>query len=177
MKTPTFVQDGRRSPQGSHFIDAAAAELAVERALPSIMEAMKDASVGDSGFFHLVVMDPALTPSHCRFEEAILLERSVGDRERWDADYGAFARAKTRLAWQRGVDSAWVQALRPWQLETGDATLWGSVNLEGIVVGASGLQAWWDEAFCLAIAANLRAIAKARAEAARSRGELFLGRS
>jgi len=38
--------------------------------------------------------------------------------------------------------------------------LWGSVCLDGIVVGVSGAHPWWDEAFATAIAANLRAISK-----------------
>jgi hypothetical protein len=40
--------------------------------------------------------------------------------------------------------------------------LWGGVWLDGIVVAASGAEAFYDEAFSCAIAANLRVIAKQR---------------
>lgn len=160
----------------SVFITRDSAEQAVRMALPMITPAVerKDPQFGDSGFFHLVVMDPALPPGSCAFEEAILYEHSVGDREKWDADYAAFARAKAKVAWQSGMDSAAVQALRPWTLGADDTTLWGSVCLDGIVVGASGMQACWDEAFSGAVAMCLRSLAKSQAEQARKEGRLFL---
>lgn len=160
----------------SVFLNRDIAEQAVRLALPMISQAVdrKDPAVGDSGFFHLVVMDPARAPGSCHFEEAILYEYSVGDREKWDADYAAFARAKAKVAWQAGMDSCAAQAFRPWLLEAGDTTLWGSAVVDGIVVGASGLQAWYDEAFAGAVAMCLRALAKGQAEAARKEGRLFL---
>lgn len=160
----------------SVFITRDSAEQAVRMALPMIEKAVqaKDPRVGDSGFFHLVVMDPSLPPGACAFEEAILYEYSVGDREKWDADYAAFARAKTKIAWQSGMDSCAVQALQPWRLGSGDTTLWGSVTLDGIVVGASGMQACYDEAFAGAVAMCLRALAKSQADEARAEKRLFL---
>ena len=145
---------------GSYFADAAAARRAVDLALPMIEPAMRDTTVCGSGFLHIVVMDPALSPQRCGFGDAVLLEHSVGDRDRWDADYAAFARGKARLAWESGMDSHALQNLRPHTLREGDSLLWGSVCLQGIVVAASGAHAWWDEAFATAIAANLLAIAK-----------------
>ena len=160
----------------SMFITRDTAEQAVRMALPMIVAAVdgKDPNVGDSGFFHLVVMDPLQAPGSCAFEEAILYEYSVGDREKWDADYAAFARAKTKVAWQSGMDSSAAQALRPWTLSAGDTTLWGSVCVDGIVVGASGMQPMFDEAFAGAVAMCLRALAKSQAEHARAAGRLFL---
>lgn len=120
----------------SRFADAAAAQAAVERALPS---------------------------------EAVLHEHSVGDRARWDVDYAAYARAKARQAWQHGCDGRRLQWPLPHRLASDDLLVWGGVWLDGIVVAASGAMPAWDEAFSLAVAANLRAIALERAEAARSR--------
>lgn len=160
--------------QASVFITQETAQAAVNMVMPMIIEAMKDREVGDSGFFYLVVMDPAARPGHAAFEDAILYEHAVGDREQWDADYAAFARAKAKVAWEAGMDSAAVQALRPWALSADDTTLWGSVCVDGIVVGASGLQAWYDEAFAGAVAMCLRAMAKAQAEKARAERRLFL---
>jgi hypothetical protein len=154
---------------GSYFIDRDSAEKAVRMSLPLITEAMKQKEVGESGFLYLVIMDPVLTPANSSFEEAILYEYSVGDESKWDADYAGFARAKARVAWKNGMDSHAVQELHPHLLSAGDTLLWGSVAVDGIIVGASGANPWYDEAFAGAVAMCLRAIAKAKASAERSR--------
>jgi hypothetical protein len=142
-------------------------------ALPMIRTAIENRSAGESGFFYLVVMKPGSSPANTGFDDAILYEHAVGDRERWDADYRGFALAKARIAWRTGMDSHIVQEQRPYLLEAGDTVLWGSVALDGIVVAASGADAWWDEAFAGAVALCLRAEAKAAIARERSRS-LFL---
>ena len=151
---------------GSYFADARAAREAVDLALPMIEQAIRDPAVCGAGFLCIVVMDPALGVRDARFEDAILLEHAIGDRARWDADYAAYARAKARLSWCAAVDGQHVQALAPHRLREGDTLLWGGVVLDGIVVGVSGAQPWFDEAFATCVAANLRAIAKRRHAAA-----------
>jgi hypothetical protein len=160
-------------PSGSYFIDRHAAEKAVGLALPMIHQAMQRKEVGESGFLYIVVMDPLLGPLVCSFEEAILYEHAVGDRDQWDADYAAFARAKARVAWRTGLDGHLVQELRPHLLTARDTVLWGSVVVDGIVVGVSGANPWYDEAFAGAVAMCLRAIAKGGISEERSR-YLFL---
>lgn len=158
---------------GSYFINRRTAEAAVQMSLPLITEAMKRKEVGESGFLYLVIMDPLRTPANSTFEEAILYEYSIGDPATWDADYGAFARAKAHVAWKSGMDSHLVQELRPHLLSAGDTVLWGSIVLDGIVVAASGANPWYDEAFSGTVAMCLRAVAKAGAVEARGKG-LFL---
>lgn len=157
----------------SCLLDRDAAERAVAMALPMIRAAIDDRSAGESGFLYLVVMKPGSTPATASFEDAILYEHAVGDRERWDADYRGFALAKARIAWRTGIDSHIVQEQRPYLLEAGDTVLWGSVAMDGIVVAASGADAWYDEAFAGAVALCLRAQAKAAIARERSRS-LFL---
>lgn len=154
---------------GSYFIDRDAAEKAVRLSLPMIQEAMKLKEVGESGFLYIVVMAPLLGPATCSFEEAILYEHAVGDRDKWDADYAAFARAKARVAWRTGFDGHLVQELRPQLLTAQDTVLWGSVVVDGIVVGVSGANPWYDEAFAGTVAMCLRAIAKGGITGERSR--------
>jgi hypothetical protein len=157
----------------SSLLDRDAAERAVAMALPMIRTAIDEKSAGESGFFYLVVMKPGSSPANARFEDAILYEHAVGDRERWDADYRGFALAKARIAWRTGIDSHIVQEQRPYLLEAGDTVLWGSVAMDGIVVAASGADAWYDEAFAGAVALCMRA--QAKAAIARARGTaLFL---
>jgi hypothetical protein len=147
---------------GSYFADRNAAQRAVQMTLPMIEPAMREPGVCGSGFLVIVVMDPALRPGDCPFDEAVLYEHTLGDRAKWDADYAAFARGKARLSWQHRIGSAELQATRAHVLREGESMLWGSVCLDGIVVAVSGAESWWDESFATAVAANLRAIAKER---------------
>ena len=130
--------------------------------------------VSGGGFLHIVVLDPTARPERVSFDQAVLLEHSVGERERWDADYAGFARAKARLSWTHGLDSHGLQTLRPHLLRPGDSLLWGGVCLDGIVVACSGAHPWYDEAFATAVAAALRALAKERHAAARAQDRLWL---
>ena len=139
----------------SYFIDRAAAEKAIKLSLPMITEAMKKKEVGESGFLYIVVMDPLRTPVNSSFEEAVLYEHAVGDREKWDADYAGFARAKASIAWRTGMDGHMVQELRPHLLAAKDTVLWGSVVVDGITVGVSGANAWYDEAFAGTVAISV----------------------
>ncbi|MDN7852458.1 hypothetical protein [Burkholderia seminalis] len=150
---------------GSAFADRQAAVAAVELLLPSLSAALQSDFVGDSGCLHIVIMDPVLGPHDTSFEDAILYEFSLPDPKDWDADYRAYARAKARLSWEAGRDGHVVQALEPYRLRAGDTNLWGGVALGGIVVGVSGAQPWFDEAFAGCIAHCLRALAKHRAQA------------
>jgi hypothetical protein len=162
-------------PRGSHFADRDAAQRAIAMALPMIEAAMTDPQVCGSGFLYIVVMDPGLRPGEVDFAEAVLLEHAVGDRTKWDADYAGFARGKARVSWLTGLASHDVQTNRTHFLRHGDSVLWGSVCLDGIVVGVSGAHPWFDEAFATAVAANLRAIAKQRHAAAIAEGHWVAG--
>jgi hypothetical protein len=163
MSSDESIQRDRR---GSVFADVLAAQRALHSVLPMLEPAVRDPSVCGSGFLYIVVMDPALGPADADFDAAVLLEHAIGDRARWDADYAAFARAKARLSWTSGADTSAVQAAYAHRLREGDSLLGGGVWLDGIVVGVSGAFAWYDEAFALCIAAQLRAIARARHAAA-----------
>lgn len=156
----------------SRYVTRETARKAIELALPMLEAGRADPSVVGSGFLHIVVMDPSCTPAHVSFEEAILYQHSLGDRNRWDADYAAFATAKARLSWNTGLSSHEVQTLQPQLLPVGATSLWGSVCLDGIVVGVSGAFPWFDEAYAGAIACMIRALAKSARES--DAGKLFL---
>lgn len=151
-------------PKGrAWFADESAARKAVQMALPLIEQAMQEKEVGESGFLHIVVMDPTSRPGVDDFAAAILYEYSIGDRSSWDADYALFARDKARIAWRTGRDGHWVRAVSPHLLTSSDSGIWGGICLDGIVVGVSGCNPWYDEALAGCVAYCFRAIAKARA--------------
>lgn len=144
----------------SYFIDRDAAQKAVSLSMPMINAAMESREAGESGFLYIVIMKPGFTSASGAFSDAILYEHAVGDQTKWDADYGHFARAKAKLAWRTGIDAYLVQQMKPQLLAPGDTVLWGSIVLDGIVVGVSGADPWFDEAFAGTIAMCLRALAK-----------------
>ncbi|AJC22391.2 hypothetical protein [Pandoraea pulmonicola] len=148
---------------GSHFADREAAIEALELLMPTLLSAMHNDTVSQSGCLHIVVMDPAMGPDVATFEESILYELSLPDRKQWDADYGAYARAKARVSWLTGKDSRVVQLCEPHRLRRGDTNLWGSVAQHGIVVAVSGAQPHFDEALAGCVAHCLRAVAQHRA--------------
>lgn len=149
--------------EGSFFADQRAAREAVHLVLPMIEHGMADRSVGESGFLYIVIMDPALGPQDCDFQHAVLYEHAVGDRSAWDADYAKFAQDKARICWRTGKDGHWVRHVAPHLLRPQDTGIWGGVCIDGIVVGVSGADPWYDEAFAACIAHTLKAVSKRRA--------------
>jgi hypothetical protein len=141
----TAIQRQQHREKQVSGIDQALAQRAVAMALPLIEAAMRDPFFGDSGFLHIVVMDPHADFERERFEDAILHEHSVGDRSKWDADYAAFARGKARESWTTRADNPK-----------------GAVCLDGLVVGASGAFEPFDQAYAGTVAMCLRALSRHR---------------
>jgi hypothetical protein len=178
MKTPDLAPPLAASTDhgdGSWFANRLAAQRALQRAVPGIAPQVADPQVCGSGFLYIVIMDPGLPVDPPAFDRAVLLEHAIGDRSRWDADYAAFARAKARLSWLHGMDGHFLQSHRAQWLRNGDTLLWGGVCLDGFVVGVSGAQAWYDEAFATTVAAYFRAEVKAGVAEAAARKALFAG--
>lgn len=142
------------------FFDRDTAARAVRLVMPMMSAAMDTQEAGDSGFLHIVVMNPVMPPGGPSFEEAILYEESLGDRGQWDADYAAYARGKARLSWRSQRDSHWICEVAPQYLVENEQALWGSVCVQGVVVGVSGAYPWFDEAFSGAIARTFIACVK-----------------
>ncbi|HLV29561.1 MAG TPA: hypothetical protein VKY60_10630 [Burkholderiaceae bacterium] len=148
---------------GSAFADVSAATLAVDLVMPMIEAGLADKKIGDSGFLYIVIMDPGLGPDTCSFEDAVLYEHAVGDRSAWDADYALYAREKARVCWTHRRNGHEVRVCSPHLLRAQETGVWGGIWLDGISVGVSGANPWFDEAIGLSVAAAFRAIAKQRA--------------
>lgn len=169
----TSLQTSTQNPQAGSWLAREAAHLALARALPTIEAQLQDPQVSGTGFLHIVLMDPVRAPGMSAFDEAILLEHSIGEPAHWDADYARLARAKALLSWRHQVDGQVLQTRHPHWLQAGDTMLWGGVCLDGIVAATSGAQPWYDEAFGLLLAGLLRAEAKRLMAAHAAAGLLF----
>lgn len=88
---------------------------------------------------------------------AILLETSF-NKEMWGSvDYSQICRGKARISWRTQMSSREVVKLHPGLLQPGDAKYAGAVYYHGLVIAASGVKSFWDEA----ISMNLGALAHA----------------
>jgi hypothetical protein len=146
------------SPDGGLRTGGDALARRVARALdalePAFLRVIADPAASFEHALHVVVMDPAAAPARTSFEDAILVERSFGEPDRWQADYAHYARAKARVAWREGVTTSTLVEDAPARLRRGDLVVAGAVCRHGLVAAASGAQPWYDEA-CAAMAIEL----------------------
>lgn len=118
------------------------AESALQLLEPAITKLLSEkAKRTDS---HIVVMDPTKKPWETSFEDAILLEKSIGDRDKWARPFDEFARGKARQAWRDGRDNARKHLLAPATLGAGDIAFYGSFEYEGVIVASSGVEECFD---------------------------------
>jgi len=144
------------------LLSASEARAALDRCAPLLETLASLSPINGSGVLYLVVLDPAITPALAS-QPRTLVERAFGvPRDQWTADYASYARQKAFLSWRLGCDGNAVHALAPHLLLVGDLSVWGSVHLDGLVVGASGCEPAYDEAAAGAVAMFLRAQAKRR---------------
>lgn len=85
------------------FFDRESAARAVRLAMPMIAAAMDSHEAGDSGFLHVVVMNPLAPPGETSFEDAILYEHSVGEGIILDSPLDAGIPLCAVAAWRRGI--------------------------------------------------------------------------
>lgn len=145
---------------GGVLIDAQVARRGLAFALPAIVAALDDPHVSGTACLSIVVLDPACTRTSGDAEPAVLWEYAIG-RERWDADYAAFARVKALDAWRAWHEGECLLRRGVATLQAG-GSLRGSAVLDGIVVAVSGAHPWYDEGIALTVAAWLRAAALER---------------
>lgn len=82
-----------------------------------------------------------------------------GDKSAWEHEYEQIAISKAEKSVRTGKNTA---ELAPHYLLGGDTLFWGSVVLDDIVVGCSGVESYYDEMFSMWIAAAVKALAKKR---------------
>ncbi|WP_087024609.1 hypothetical protein [Thaumasiovibrio subtropicus] len=93
---------------------------------------------------HIVVMNPQLKPWESTFEDAILVEQSIGSPEKWTIAFDQLARKKAHQAWRHQQANLMQQSVHPASLREGDVLFYGSFVYGDIVVACSGVQQWFD---------------------------------
>ncbi len=133
----------------SVYLTEARAKRAVELATPAILK-MMEAGITSNKWIRIVVLG---------MEGQIIHEANVGPdvgtAGKWLEQSTEFARGKAAIHWRTGKPSIEAQARRPHALIVGDTIHGGSAAYEGIVVAASGVQGYFDEAISGMVAAIL----------------------
>lgn len=119
------------------------AEAAFEIIKPSVQKLLKERAVRED--MHIVVMNPTIKPWEGSFEDAVLAEFSTTDKSGWANTYDVFALGKAKQAWRDGRDNVSKHLLSPATLKDGDVAFYGSFDYEGVIVAASGVEAWFDQ--------------------------------
>ncbi|MGF1700903.1 hypothetical protein L4D09_11355 [Photobacterium makurazakiensis] len=93
---------------------------------------------------HIVVMNPQVKPWESNFEEAILVETSIGEPDAWTIPFDQLARKKAQQAWRDSQANISHQTIHPSSLHDDDVLYYGSFVYGNIVVACSGVQQWYD---------------------------------
>ncbi|MFA0442768.1 hypothetical protein BCU70_02140 [Vibrio sp. 10N.286.49.C2] len=93
---------------------------------------------------HIVVMDPTIKPWEASFEEAILVEVSLGNPTEWTIPFDELAKKKAHQAWRNSCPNMQLQTQHPSSLREGDVLFYGSFVYGDIVVACSGVEQWYD---------------------------------
>jgi len=133
------------------FLTKARAEKAVALAEPTILQMMR--TVTNHEAVHIVVLG---------LDGHVLHEQDLGPGVKSEAERFAkcteIARSKAKIHFRNQRPSTEVQVRRPHTLRIGDTCYGGSAEHEGIIVGVSGVQSCYDEAFAGIIASILWAL-------------------
>ncbi len=146
----------------SYLLTKEIAKRAIDMVRPAILAAV-EGKILKRGDLHIVVMDPVKGPWNVEHEdEAILHEESFGDVAKWASPYGEIARAKAIESWRTGFPTHVIRETMPYLLyandDYSDTVYWGSAVLQGLTVGVSGVQSWFDEWVAYMVAAACRAL-------------------
>ncbi len=119
---------------------------------------MKQENFFNRNALHIVVLDPEKRFGR-GFLGSILYEESFGaPRDQWERPFDEFARAKAMLSWRTGMDSHLVQQRFPHLYDGGDIKFGGGVSRDGIVVGVSGVEWYFDQLFAELTASACKAL-------------------
>jgi len=105
---------------------------------------------------HIIILVPAMIGTENEegypnygLKPHILIEQSLGDKKKWDHPYDEIARCKALQIWHDRNDGSYTQ---PHLLFPNDTPYFGGVKMDGIVVGCSGVQPWFDQMIARVIA-------------------------
>lgn len=141
------------------ILDRSVAEQAV-RIADMTFTGMLQENFFNRNALHVVVLDPTRRyDGHNTLLQAILYEESFGEpREQWERPFDDFACKKAYIAWRTGMDTHLVQQRFPHLYGEGNIKFGGGVLRDGIVVGVSGVQWYFDQMFAELVVSACKAL-------------------
>jgi hypothetical protein len=133
------------------LVTGAIAQEAIRLGTPTIEELLKRYGTG-----HDLYLLAARRNSDGTHQE--LAEKFFGSIEVCEATYKPIAHGKASISASTGLSSREVQLMRPELIEPGDVIYWGSVIQGDIIVSASGVQAFNDEAIATIVMTLIMAL-------------------
>lgn len=129
---------------------------AIEIMLPSIEKLFEQTNRKE---LHIIIMDPALKPWEASFEDAILVEKSLGSPDEWAFPFDELARKKAKQAWRESTANIQTQMMHPSRLRDDDLLYYGSFVYGNIIVACSGVEQWYDMLISAWIAISMEQLA------------------
>jgi hypothetical protein len=125
------------------FLNRLIAEQAIRAAVKTVFETLPV----KRKMMHVVVLAPQYSGDEsypCNESRPfILAELSFGDKTAWPHRFEEIARKKAQQCWYGRSDGG---SVKPHLLLPGDTPFWGSVERDGLVAAASGVEPWGDRA-------------------------------
>lgn len=138
---------------------------AIEMVLPMIEKLAADGVIRGRDLA-IVVLDPATV------DDSVIGQKCLGDLEKWEHNYLRLAEYKAGLSKRYGLSTRHITQTKPHLCIVGDTKHSGGISLDGIPVGVSGVESYFDEmianwvaAACLALC--MEAMAKIQADPTR----------
>lgn len=137
----------------SYILNVKLVEESIKIVLPAIKNAM-ETGVLKRKHLSICVLNPK--------NESVLFQHNIGDRAKWEDPFNELAKSKARIAKREKKDVSYVRERKPWMLESGD-TIWsGGVYFQGLVVGVSGVEEYFDEMIAKWIIHTIKALCIAK---------------
>jgi hypothetical protein len=94
---------------------------------------------------------------YCAVEELIVAEVALGDETKWEHDFRQLARHKAHQARKYRMPNQYIVEQAPWLLAADEPPFFGSAYCDGLVVGVSGVQSWYDQMIAEMVASAIKA--------------------
>lgn len=153
----------------SHFLTKEVAEQALALVKP-VFDTVSSNGLNppDRINLHVVVLEPGT--------DLILVEESWGeDPETWTLPYEEIATSKALLCFKNKMNGRDIRNNAPWLHVVGNTRYVGGIYEDGLVVAASGLKDWWDEAISRMVIAAIQAIIRGQVDSIPADASAFLG--
>jgi hypothetical protein len=135
----------------SLFLTPALADHAYSLVAPAITHILSTSAKRQA--LHVTILDGVVPfeDTAAGFKNALRFDR-VAVKDAWVVDYETNARTKARMSWRARMDTLTLITVCPTHLQHADSKYAGGVWRDGVVVGVSGVEQYFDHMIAAIIA-------------------------